>query len=184
MVSHDLFVKSSFAHGYMHGYEEGFHAGDLDMQMGRTYREVKIQERYKKPVGYRPQFGDHGLFDEGYHHGYLVGYVDCFSGRNFRAVQLVRGQGAIKPEARSDESFDRAFREGYVSGQKQGLKDGRSKDNLANTLFQCDEATMQSKGGEGEPRGSYCQAFSSGYQLGYSDGFANQKENGDIFARR
>ncbi len=184
MNSRDLFVKSSFAHGYMHGYEEGFHTGDLDMQMGRSYRDVKTHDRYKKPVGYRPLFGDRSLFDDGYHYGYLVGYVDCFSGRNFRAVQLVRSHGALRQDARSDQSFDRAFREGYVSGQKQGLKDGRSKDNLANTPFQCDENALQSKGGEGEPKGSYCQAFSSGYQLGYSDGFANQKENGEIFARK
>jgi flagellar biosynthesis/type III secretory pathway protein FliH len=184
MVSRDLFVKSSFAHGYMHGYEEGFHSGDLDMQMGRNYRDVKTHDRYKKPIGYRSQFGDHSLFDDGYHYGYLVGYVDCFSGRNFRAVQLVRGHAAIRPDTRSDQNFDRAFREGYVSGQRQGLKDGRSSENLGNPPFQCDEAALQSKGGDGEPKASYCQAFTSGYQLGYSDGFANQKEHGEIFARK
>jgi hypothetical protein len=185
VFSHQIFVKSSFAHGYMHGYEEGFHTGDLDMQMGRSFRDVKTHERYKKPTGYRSQFGDHSLFDDGYHHGYLVGYVDCFSGRSFRAVQLIKT--SVEPAVaadHSDQSFDHAFREGYVSGQEQGLKDGRSSATVSKVPFQCDEKALESKGGEGEPKTNYCQAFRSGYQLGYSDGLANQRENGEIFARK
>lgn len=186
MFSRDLFVKSSFAHGYMHGYEEGFHSGDLDMQMGRLYRDVKSQDRYKKPAGYRPQFGDRAFFDDGYRKGFLVGYTDCFAGRSFRAAQLVRqtSQQPPGPEVQNDREFDHAFREGYVSGQKQGLSDGRSAAVENKSPFQCDDSAMESKGGEGDPKPNYCQAFRSGYQLGYSDGFTNQRENGEIFARK
>jgi len=186
MFSQDLFVKSCFAHGYMHGYEEGFHSGDLDMQMGRAYRPVKNQEHYKKTVGYKPQFGTKALFDDGYRNGFLVGYTDSYAGRNFRAVQLVRAnqKKSSSPDAQSDHEFDSAFREGYISGQREGLKDGRSSAAENKAPFQCDEMAAQRKGSEGEGKANYCEAFRSGYQLGYSDGYANQHEDRGFFAKK
>jgi flagellar biosynthesis/type III secretory pathway protein FliH len=187
MVSHDLFVKSTFAHGYMHGYEEGFHCGDLDMQMGRGYREVKAQEHFKKPVGFKPRFGDKGVFEAGYRNGYLVGYTDSYAGRSFRAVQLIRSErqrNQTSPAAGSDRNFDNAFKQGYESGQKQGLHDGRASAAQNTTPLQCDESALHSKGGGPEASANYCEAFRGGYQLGYSDGFSNQREGGSMVARK
>jgi len=184
VFSHDLLVKSAFAHGYMHGYEQGFHNGDVDLQMGRLYRDVKSQSEYKKISGFRSQYGDKDLFDEGYRVGFLVGYTDCFSGRNFRAVQLLDADGDANRTARGkepprfDRDFDHAFREGYSIGQRQGLADGRNSD-----ISRLDPATCQVQTGHDNLHPEYCDAFRHGYRLGYSDGFANQRGSADVMAR-
>jgi hypothetical protein len=180
MSSRDLFVKSAFAHGYMHGYEQGFHNGDIDLQMGRDFRDVKNQAEFKKMTGFRSEYGDKKLFEDGYRVGFLVGYTDCFAGRSFRAVQLL-AKTAQSPSAAAsahfDRSFDHAFREGYETGQRQGLADGRvSAAWRANSPCE--------PGGElGDITPQYCDAFRDGYRLGYSDGFANQHDSGEILAR-
>lgn len=180
VVSQNLFAKSVFAHGYMHGYEQGFHNGDLDLQMGRLFRDVKSQTEYKKPVGYRAEFGDKKDFEDGYRTGFLVGYTDSFSGRNFRAVQLLNLRaGQTAPEMQgSDRRFNEAFRSGYETGQRQGLADGRVSDVSRLDLTACGPANGHEQTFAGE-----CEAFRGGYQLGYSDGFANQRESGESFAR-
>jgi hypothetical protein len=175
----ELFAKSTFAHGYMHGYEEGFHSGDLDLQMGRSYRDVKCQEKFRKPVGFKGDFGSKGLFDDGYRKGFQVGYTDAFAGRNFRAVQLIQQSSASSPKSGpigENRDFDTAFRQGYETGQKKGLEEGRSAATQNTAPLQCQEQ-LQAKGGSGEPKADYCEAFRGGYQLGYSDGFANQRDS-------
>lgn len=184
MFSRELFIKSTFAHGYMHGYEEGFHAGDLDMQMGRAFREVKNHEKYKKPTGYRDQFGDKGIYEEAYRYGYLVAYIDCYEGRNFRAASLLRGGTATNPKGALislDREFDSAFRQGYEVGQKRGLQDGRSTVAENAGGFKCDDVPAR---GGGRRKAEYCDAFSHGYELGYSDGFSNQRERGKVVAKK
>jgi hypothetical protein len=177
----DVFVKSVFAHGYMHGYEQGFHNGDIDLQMGRAYRDVKAQQEYKKPVGYVDQFGDRHLFDTGYRAGFLVGYTDCLAGRNFRAAQLLnppyRSQ-FTKESVHFDATFDRAFRDGYEVGQRQGLADGRIFE-----VSRPDPSNCQVQTGHDAKPADYCMAFRDGYQLGYSDGFANQRGTSEVLAR-
>jgi hypothetical protein len=178
--SRDLFVKSPFAHGYMHGYEQGFHNGDVDLQMGRDFRDVKNQTEYKKMTGFRDEYGDKKVFEEGYRVGFLVGYTDCFAGRSFRAAQLLDKTAQAQAAAISahfDRSFDHAFRQGYETGQRQGLADGRVSAILR-INSPCEPAD-----GHGEVTPQYCEAFRDGYRLGYSDGFANQHDSGEIFAR-
>ena len=46
------------------------------------------------------------------------------------------------------------------------------------------DQALQAKGGSTEPRPDYCEAFRSGYQLGYSDGYANQNRLSPVFARK
>jgi flagellar biosynthesis/type III secretory pathway protein FliH len=175
----DLFVKSTFAHGYIHGYEQGFHNGDIDLQMGREFRDAKSQIEYKKPVGYRNEFGEKKIFEDGYRDGFLVGYTDCFSGRSFRAVQLLEASHPVSSPTKIhfDRNFDRAFRDGYETGQRQGLADGR-----VSAAFRVD-ASVCEPGPHGEMTPETCEAFRSGYRLGYSDGFANQHETSAVFAR-
>ena len=180
-----FFMRSSFAHGYMHGYEEGFHRGDLDLQMGRAYREVKDQDKYKKICGYHAEFGDRGTFENGYRKGYVVGYTDSYAGRNFRAMQLVsqaKSDKAKTPTISSDRAYDRAFMIGYETGQKSGLQDGRSTASAA-ALDTIACAADSDKGAS--PHGDDCDAYRAGYRLGYSDGFANQRgESHAVFARK
>ncbi|HWR16445.1 MAG TPA: hypothetical protein VN577_16600 [Terriglobales bacterium] len=184
LVSHNLFAKSAFAHGYIHGYEEGFHNGDLDLQMGRAFRDVRSQPTYKKPVGFKKEYGDKKLFEAGYRRGFAVAYVDCMWGRPFRAAELVKeAEDAPRREIAIDRTFDRAFQEGYETGEKQGLQDGRSSLAEAKASVQCEEHASQPKGSAGDSQSSYCEAFRSGYHLGYSDGFLNQKEE-HILARK
>jgi hypothetical protein len=182
MFSHSLLAKSAFAHGYMHGYEQGFHNGDVDVQMGRLYRDVKSQPEFKKISGFRAQYGDKGLFEEGYRIGFLVAYTDCYAGRNFRAVQLLDNAGqnnqVAADAARFDRNFDHAFREGYSIGQRQGLADGRNSD-----VTRLDPATCQVQTGHDSVPAEYCDAFRHGYRLGYSDGFTNQRGSADVMAR-
>ena len=179
-----FFTRSAFAHGYMHGYEEGFHNGDLDLQMGRPFKEVKCQEKFKKPYGYRSEFGDRGSFEVGYRKGYSVGYIDSYSGRSFRAMQLVR-EAKSEPlnygGAMSDHAFDKAFMSGYEAGQHFGLKDGRAETKAAalNSMV-CGGVPENAK----EQTPEYCAAYQRGYQLGYSDGYANQSQAGQVVARK
>lgn len=186
MLSCNLFVKSTFAHGYIHGYEEGFHTGDLDMQMGRNYRDVKNHEKFKKPSGYKSQFGDKGTYEAGYRKGYRIGYVDSYEGRNFRAIALVRKAGPPgldRVEFSFGREYDSGFRQGYETGQTQGLKDGRSDTKENAVPSECADISL-AKGGAGEPAAHYCEAFRNGYELGYSDGFSNQRDRAKVLAKR
>lgn len=184
-LSLDVCVKSSFAHGYMHGYEEGFHVGDLDIQMGRSFRNIQKQEQFKRKSGYRTSFGDKSSYEGGYREGYLVGYTDSYAGRNFRAVMLVRetARPVADQKLQSDYRFDSAFKEGYLSGRTKGLQDGRSSASES-AAVQCNEKEKMGKGGAGSPDSGYCDAFSRGYKLGYSDGYANQKQFAPVIARK
>lgn len=177
-----FFLRCPFAHGYMHGYEEGFHRGDLDLQMGRSFQALKKQDGFKKIVGYRKEFGDRNSFDEGYRKGYAVGYTDSYAGRNFRAIQLVEQARAdlfLDKAPQRDVQFDEAFVAGYATGQKTGLQDGRAAAGLA---------TLDSIGCSIVPRSpeqksDICAAYRGGYRVGYSDGYANQ-DKGGLFARK
>ena len=174
-----FFVRSAFAHGYMHGYEEGFHRGDLDLQMARPFHQIKDQEKFKKICGYRRQFGERHMFDDGYRKGYTVGYNDAYAGRNFRAVQLVHLAKMDELPAGQDEpdrSFDHAFMLGYETGQATGLKDGRAAAPLASLdAVQCSGAGTQ---------GPDCGAYQRGYRVGYLDGYSNQRDTSEVFARK
>ncbi|MGZ4788039.1 MAG: hypothetical protein ACXVZX_05935 [Terriglobales bacterium] len=179
-----LFARSAFAHGYMHGYEEGFHVGDLDLQMGRTFHEIKGQEKFKKPCGYHSEFGQKGSFESGYRKGYSVGYIDAYTGRSFRAMQLVRqakSQHWPDLEAIPDGHFDRAFVSGYEAGRKFGLQDGRTEAKPASLdSVACGPGATHSNAVAPQ----YCAAYENGYHLGYSDGYDNQREAAQVFARK
>lgn len=176
-----FFLRSPFAHGYMHGYESGFHHGDLDLQMGRAFQEIKKQTSFKKMEGYHGEFGDRRSFEEGYRKGYTVGYTDSYSGRSFRAIQLVqqaKSDNLSDGSAVPDSQFNSAFVSGYAIGQKTGLQDGRAAAAVA--------ALNSIDCGSGAPAaGDDCSAYRGGYRLGYSDGYVNQhRELGEIFASK
>lgn len=173
-----FFLRSAFAHGYMHGYEMGFHEGDMDLQMGRTFQAITKQDEFNKVHGYRPGFGDRGSFDEGYRKGYAVGYTDCYAGRNFRAtilLDLANSHRLAASEATPDRNFDRAFTMGYELGAEMGLKSGRAPATLENT------GSINCSGVAGTED---CAAYRDGYRLGYSDGYTNRNGSGAVLARK
>lgn len=163
----------------MHGYEEGFHEGDMDLQMGRPFHQAKKQSDFKKVCGYRSEFGDRKDFQAGYQKGYAVGYTDSYVGRSFRAMQLVelaKSENLPDSAAVPDRRFDQAFSAGYDLGQKSGLKDGRSSVP-ADSLDSINCAVA----GHGPDA---CAAYRRGYRLGYSDGYTNQIRPPEVVARK
>lgn len=166
-------LKSAFVHGYMHGYEQGFHAADLDLQMGRDARDpVKLKE-YRDVAGYRNEFGDKHSFAAGYREGVRVGYADAFAGRHFRAVNGLRTAALGLPQAagiQPNKLFDQGFATGYGAGRQQGLRDGRAGVDFQNVGVTC-------HGGKFHPfrrTDDYCAGYGRGYGVGYADGYINQ----------
>lgn len=108
--AHNLYRMSAFAHGHRHGYEEGFHAGDLDLQLGHKQQVSAEAGKTPRAEGYDPRFGSRENFRRGYEAGYRAGYLDSYFDRNFNAPAA--SLGLI-----DGPDFDRGVRDGYVSRQ-------------------------------------------------------------------
>ena len=154
-------ANSAFLHGYLHGYEDGFHDGNIDLQIGRT----PDPSRYaRKDHGYRKTFGDRDLYEQGFSRGFLAAYFDAYQDRSFRGIGSLRDLGGEVSAAAgpgAEKILGDAMVDGYASGLRQGLDDGRR-----GTAFR-DVAACS-----GSP--SFCSGFAGGFRLGYSDGYANQ----------
>jgi hypothetical protein len=161
--------KSVFIHGYLHGYEEGFHFADLDIQMGRSARDISKTKEARDAFGYRHEFGDKAFFQRGYREGLRVGYADGMAGRAFRAINQLQAIGEVAPpgvDVWPDPVFDQGFSQGYLSGQQQGLLDGRRDATSTPPAAACPAIPAQ-------VQKSFCTAYIGGYRIGYSDGFTN-----------
>src|SRR5207245_1811323 len=89
-------IATPQGHGYWHGYEDGFHSGDLDLQLQRLktpLERVKLFQEARR--GYEEAFGDKKLFEEGYRRGYVAGYDDAASNRRFYALERLQA-GQLK----------------------------------------------------------------------------------------
>lgn len=164
--------KSVFAHGYLHGYEQGFHLADVDIQMARSVRDIsklKDVKEIKDGEHYDREFGDKGSFKNGYREGARVGYADGIAGRSFRAFDQLNPilPPATQVDVVPDAVFDRGFSQGYMSGQHQGLTDGRRAVAFTNPLPQCPAVRRR------ENPQDFCSAYVGGYRVGYADGFTN-----------
>jgi hypothetical protein len=162
-----LYMRSAFAHGYIHGYEEGFHHGDLDLQLARSPRDPVSISAYKKPcANYHSSFGSKEMFKSGFEDGFRVGYADAVHGKSFQAVARLRNaaNGLEESEDRKIlKHFDEGFRDGYRNGRRHGADDGRDFSEANPIEPPC---LAQS--------GSYCDAYSRAFQVGYADGYENQ----------
>ncbi len=161
-----LFLRSPFLHGYMHGYEQGFHAADLDLQVGHDPRDPEKLDAFREVAGYERRFGDQKSFAKGYYQGFRVGYDDGTNLRPFRALSEVRaaGRGLLADRSVPSKPFDEALTTGY----KQGVVHGRNDAGggvARNALTPCHPADRS---------GEYCDAYDRGYRLGYSDGYVTQ----------
>jgi hypothetical protein len=163
--------KSAFVHGYLHGYEEGFHLGDLDIQMGRGARHIGKCKEARVLAGYRSEFGNKHVFESGYREGVRVGYGDGISGRAFRAIGELDAIGATAMKAVDgppDANFDQGFAAGYTLGRRQGLQGGRRGETFTPPLPACPPQPAKAANQQ-----TFCAAYIGGYRVGYADGFTN-----------
>jgi hypothetical protein len=113
--------------------------------------------------GYSPDYGSKQLFEDGYNAGFTRGYVDAFSGLEFRAVDQAKcsaaGLSEVLPPTRR-HYFDEGFAGGFRSSQLQNAPvEGMSLDYLQQY---CRTTTS------GPYALEYCSGFSRGYMLGAS----------------
>jgi hypothetical protein len=175
-----IFHRSVFLHGYAHGYELGFHSGDLDLHMGRNGRDPRDIRMFKDSKRiYQPSYGNRDLFVNGYEQGFRVGYADAFHGRDFRAARELRTlsqQMQDLPESQShpgsrhvsdNGDFDKGIADGYKRGVNAGLNDARASGVYRPNGGDCPRKSTE---------GPFCGAHRLGYELGYSDGYNNQRK--------
>ena len=163
-----LLAKSAFIHGYIHGNEQAFHVADLDLQLGRGARDPEKLNEFRHVAGYQDGFGDRSSFDTGYYQGFRVGYADSFSERAFRALNELRAaaQGlAEERDPKPSKQFDQALSDGYKNGVAQGRRDAASGMAAGKSATPCDPLRRSAE---------YCDAFTRGYGIGYSDGYLDE----------
>jgi hypothetical protein len=161
--AHVLYARSAFAHGYIHGYEQGFHLGNLEVQMGHGARPLEQYKAYRNVPGYRSEDGDHNSFRRGYREGFRAAYDDAVSGGVFRAIGQVRqaAEGLAEEAKAANREFDRALADGYETGWTHGVQHERLSSGFQYAAENCLA---------GHNSASYCDAFSRGFGLGYENG--------------
>lgn len=170
-----IYRQSSFLHGYAHGYEIGFHHGDLDLHMGREPRDPKSVKSFKDgKKTFQSGFGSRDTFVKGYQQGFRVGYTDAYNRRQFRAAkearyltQQFRDSGLASANLASPTEFDKGVAEGYKSGLAAGLGDARISNPFKPGVPACPKPTDST---------TFCRGHGLGYELGYSDGYNNQRK--------
>ena len=166
-----LYARSAFAHGYLHGYEQGFHLADLDIQMGHLLPGVQVRRDVReRDPHYRPAYGDKSLFISGFRLGMRAGYADSIAGVSFRAVTEMRQAATGLTPGRTSKPFDRGVYEGFLHGERQGAGDAHAMADFAGVTSSC-LAEHPVKPEDGQP---YCDGYTRGFQLGYSDGRAQR----------
>lgn len=178
---------SAFAHGYRHGYEQGYHLGNADVSLGSPQRR-KIKDFRALKVGYSPQFGSRNVFERGFVAGLKAGYGDGYSGRLFRAVDMLRSVSASLEDTHSatDLRFSR-FDEGFLSGYNEGFdRGGSDQSSTAQVDFHfvgC--ANFQTEKQRDLPsEASYCEGYRRGFAVGHADGFLLRPEGGRLEASK
>jgi hypothetical protein len=164
-----LCSHSAYIHGYLHGYESGFRAGDLDIHLNRSPRSMAEIKEFRREAGYRREFGNRSYFHLGYQEGFRAAYQDAWDGRAFRGFAQARraADGYIDPAVQA--GFDRAIADGYHAGYVDGSSEPRPVADFQSTAESCLNQRRN-------PR--YCDAFTRGFQIGYSDGFLMQSPRG------
>lgn len=174
-----LYAQSVFAHGYRHGYEEGFHMGDQDLQMGRRIRDCEKISEYKHGRDYfKPAFGDKSAFEKGYRQGFLRGYEDAFSGREFQVVSSGRiaALGIANASLSNVQlhAFDSGFSAGFDAALKNSLHDA-SADPEYVTRY-CEKSADSRL----RDREIFCQGYARGVLFG---AVQNRESRSEVAAR-
>ncbi len=160
-----LYQRSAFAHGYLHGYEDGFHEADQDLHMGHLLPGVTVhRERRDTQSSYRLEFGDRNLFMKGYREGLRAGYDDGVAGREFRAIDDLRAAADGLDPNRNAMHFDRGFADGYAGGRQQTATQNVTSIDFSYVGSWCREQLKHNESSD-----QYCDAYTRGYRLGYSE---------------
>jgi len=159
-----LLMDSAFAHGYRHGYDEGFHTGDLDIQMGRPAQvNAKPSRTRRQDREFNPAFGSKHSFQQGYAAGFNAGYSDAMAGLDYRASERVRtaaaGLNEALPQSRR-QYFDQGFIAGYASAHSAP---GSAAATSPEYVEQYCRRTLP-----GNHPIEYCSGFGRGYVFGSS----------------
>jgi hypothetical protein len=172
-----LFFNSAFAHGHRHGYEEGFHMGDLDIQMGREPRQVEKTSEFRHDrEGFKAEFGDKNSFRNGYQRGFRIGYMEAFAGLPFRGTQRAANAASGLKEflpTSQRSSFDQGFQGGYLSASSL------AKPHDV-TLQYAEHYCQSAAAGQQQRTGEYCAGYSRGYIFGVSDSTIANKSLGSL----
>lgn len=163
--AHALYAESAFAHGYIHGYQEGFHHGDLDLQLGRAARDPSSLPGFRHWTdGFQRTFGSRDLFKQGFRDGVRAGYSDAINQYPFGAIASLRQAAAgVTFGKQANNHFDTGFHDGYDHGRRKGAEDGRSA--AANDPIEPPCLGLPAP---------YCSGYHRGFLIGYGDGFRNQ----------
>jgi flagellar biosynthesis/type III secretory pathway protein FliH len=178
---------STFAHGYRHGYEEGYHIGNTDINMGRAPR-AKVAELHDLKTGYLSQLGPKKVFEEGFQAGLKAGYSDGYLGRNFRAVETLRGLATALDDSNPTADpkhvyFDQGFASGYTQGFERGGSDGSSAAQIDFRVVGCVQFHPASQR-DLPAESSYCEGYRRGFALGHADGFVLRPEGARMEASK
>src|SRR5512142_1872783 len=112
-----LLSHSAFLRGYFAGYQQGFHQGDLDLQLGRNGDPDYYQGQ---DISFPSGLGNRNAYGKGFRKGFRVAYADAYEGRSFRAVDALRQVGARLPVPESAVAL-RATEAGLMDGYGSGL---------------------------------------------------------------
>ncbi len=165
-----LFARSAFAHGYRHGYEEGYGLGNIDINMGRTFR-TRSAQFHGLSSGYSSRFGQRKSFDAGFAEGVRAGYSDGYAGKAFRAVDTLRMVAASLPNnANSSDPGNLYFDQGFASGYSQGLHPAQNAST--SSIANCSQYSAAA--GKEDPliRQNFCEGHERGQILGQADALA------------
>lgn len=181
-----VLLHSVFAHGYSHGYEEGYHVGNTDASLGSLQRH-KLTDFHALKLGYSSKFGSRKVFERGFLAGLKIGYVDGYSGRLFRAINILRSVSASLEDTYSAGNaqfvhFDDGFASGYNEGFDRGSSDQSSTAQVDFHFVGCANSEKQNNNLPGE--GSYCEGYRRGFVLGHADGFLLRPEGGRLEASK
>ncbi|HEY2116029.1 MAG TPA: hypothetical protein VGJ51_13115 [Candidatus Angelobacter sp.] len=178
-----VFSRSAFAHGYRHGYEEGYHVGNADVSLGSSQRR-KLKDFHGLKLGYSSQFGPRNVFERGFAAGLKAGYGDGYSGRLFRAVDMLRSVSASLEDTHAPNGFTH-FDEGFLSGYNEGFdRGGSDQSSTAQVDFHFVGCANYQKQPDLSGENGYCEGYRRGFALGHADGFLLRPEGGRLEASK
>lgn len=178
--SSPLFARSAFAHGYRHGYEEGYELGNIDINMGRSFR-TRSSQFHGLLNGYSSQFGKRKSFDSGFAEGVRAGYSDGYAGKVFRAVDTLRMVAAsLLNTAGASDPGNLYFDQGFASGYTQGLHPAQSVST--SSMENCNQYSPLTGKDDPLARQSFCEGYERGQILGHADALAVGADHGSVQA--
>jgi flagellar biosynthesis/type III secretory pathway protein FliH len=129
---------------------------------------VDAIKEYRHIAGYQHEFGDAKSFRQGYRQGFRAAYGDAFRGIPYRGINQVREAAQGHSLTADWKEFDKAASTGYDAGYATAQHDSMPPSAVQQASEHCPASHYNH---------DYCEGFSRGYRLGYSDGFVDQQSH-------